>query len=275
MIALGVEPDGGRRGHNARSPNDGASVDAIMVQRDTTPIATGHARGGPHVHAHAGEGALGISGKILGQGRQQARACLEQNDARTAGIDPAKIVGQCLPRNLSDGPSHFDPGRSSADDDKREQTLPFGFLVRELGVLECQQNPSTNAGRVLDTLESGRELRPFVVSEIGVRRSGRNHEVVVGNRACSGLNQPPGKIEAGNLRHQHCCVALLAQHVPDGPSDLGRRQRSGRHLVEQRLKAMVVLAVQDDHVDGNTGERFRCCEAAEAPTHDDNLGTVR
>src|SRR5207245_11518654 len=56
-----------------------------MVQRDTTPIATGHARGGPHVHAHAGEGALGISGKILGQGRQQARACLEQNDARTEG----------------------------------------------------------------------------------------------------------------------------------------------------------------------------------------------
>jgi len=67
---------------------------------------------------------------------------------------------------------------------------------------------------------------------------------------------------------------LLSQHVPDGPGDLGRRQRRGRHLVQQRLKAMMILPIDDDHVDGNPAERLRGFEATEACTHDDDPRTL-
>jgi hypothetical protein len=99
---------------------------------------------------------LGVARKILGQGRQDARTGLEQNDARAARIDSAKILGQGLAGNLGDGPGHFDAGRSSTDDDEGQQTLPLGIIIAgKLGLLECQQNASANAGRIFNTLEPG------------------------------------------------------------------------------------------------------------------------
>src|SRR5262249_53014621 len=76
-----------------------------------------------------------------------------------------------------------------------------------------------------------------------------------------------------DLRHQHRHIALLPQDVPDRPGDLGRRQRGGRNLVQQWLKAMMVLAIDHDHVDGNAAERLRRFEAAEACADDDDLWT--
>src|SRR5262249_6659658 len=70
---------------------------------------------------------------------------LEQDDAGAARIDPPKVLGQGLARDLGDGPGHFDAGRSPADDDESEQTLPLGIVAGELGLLERQQNASANA----------------------------------------------------------------------------------------------------------------------------------
>src|SRR5215467_12071807 len=109
-----------------------------------------------------------------------ARTGLEQNDARAARIDSAKILGQGLAGNLGDGPGHFDAGRSSTDDDEAQQTLPLGIIIAgKLGLLECQQNASANAGRIFNTLEPGCKLGPIVMPEIGMRRAGRDHEIVV------------------------------------------------------------------------------------------------
>ena len=108
-----------------------------MLQLHAVPIAAGHGRGGAHIDAHAGERALGVARKILGQGGYHARSGLEQDDVRAAWVDPAEIIGQCLAGDLGDGPGHFHAGRAAADDDEGEQTLPLGIIVGELGLLEC------------------------------------------------------------------------------------------------------------------------------------------
>ena len=42
---------------------------------------------------------------------------------------------------------------------------------------------------------------------------------------------------------------LLAQHVADGSGNIGRRQSGGRHLIEQRLKEMIVVPVDEQDLD--------------------------
>jgi hypothetical protein len=140
-------------------------------------------------------------------------------------------------------------------------------------LLERQQNASANAGRVFDALEPRCEINPIVVTEVGMRRACRDHEIVVRNWTRAGLNGSPCEVDAADLRHQHRRIALLPQDVPDRPSDLGRRQRGGRDLVEQRLEAMMVLTIDYGHVDGHAIERLRCFEPAEACADDDDLWT--
>src|SRR5262249_57387703 len=104
--------------------------------------------GGPRGAPEGWGGARGRREKLWGQGGRAGRPRLEQDDAGAARIDPPKVLGQGLARDLGDGSGHFDAGRSPTDDDESEQTLPLGIVVGELGLLERQQNASANAGRV-------------------------------------------------------------------------------------------------------------------------------
>ncbi len=179
-----------------------------------------------------------------------------------------------MARNLRDGARHLDPGCAGADNDEGQQPPPLGLVLGELGLLECQEDAAADAGRVLDALQSRRDRGPFVMSEIGVRRPGRDHERVVGDRTGSDQDAPPRDVDAGHLGHQNGCVLLLAQNVPDRPGDVGRRQRGGRHLIEQRLEAMMVLPVDQRDVDGRAGERFRGFQTAEAGADNDDFGPL-
>jgi hypothetical protein len=88
------------------------------------------------------------------------------------------------------------------------------------------------------------------------------------------LHEPRRGIDAGDIGHQHRCIVLLPQDMPDRPGNLRRRQRSGRDLIEQRLKAVVVLPIDQGHVDGRARQCLRRHEAAEARADDDDLGTL-
>ena len=113
--------------------------------------------------------------------------------------------------------------------------------------LEGDEDAPPDAGRVLDALEAGRDLGPFVVAEVGVGRARGEHEIVVGDAHRIDLHEPFASINGADLGHQHGRVLLLAQNVADRPGDVGRRERRGRDLVEHRLEAMMILPV--DHGD--------------------------
>src|SRR5262249_1105685 len=147
--------------------------------------------------------------RTVGEGGRVGGTRLEQDDAGAARIDPPKVLGQSLARDLGDGPGHFDAGRSPTDDDESEQTLPLGIVVGELGLLERQQNASANAGRVFDALEPRCEIDPIVVTEIGMRGACRDHKIVVRNWTRAGPNEPPSEVDAADLRHQHRRIVLL------------------------------------------------------------------
>ena len=101
--------------------------------------------------------------------------------------------------------------------------------------------------------------------KVGMRRAGREDQVVVGEVAVIHEQEPAaGDVDAAHTGEQHVAVRLAPHRRADRRADVGRRKRGGRDLVEERLKDVVVPPVDDRHRDRRPGERLRGGEAAEA-----------
>ncbi len=135
------------------------------------------------------------------------------------------------PRHLRERAGHFHAGGAAADNDEGEQPRPLDRVLHQFRPLEGEQEPPPDLGRIGDLLESGRERRPFVMAEIGVRRSGGEDQIVVGKIDLAGVHAARLHVDPGNPRHDHPDVLLLAQNGADRPSDVGGRQRRGGDLV--------------------------------------------
>jgi hypothetical protein len=79
-------------------------------------------------------------------------------------------------------------------------------------------------------------------------------------------------VDARNLGHQNLALPLVREDRSHRPGDIGRRQRAGGDLVEQRLKAVMVHPI--DERDANRRPRHRLCglEPAETRANNDNAG---
>ena len=119
-----------------------------------------------------------------------------------------------------------------------------------LGLLEGEENAAAHLERVLDALHPGGVLGPVGVAEVVVLRSGRDDQMVVIDRVSIGeLHRPPRAVDGGDLRQDHLGVASPTQDGADRRGHVARVQRCRRHLVDQRLKEVMVAAVDDCHPD--------------------------
>ena len=122
--------------------------------------------------------------------------------------------------------------------------------------------------------------------EVRVRRAGCDDQVVIGNRRVGA----PGRIDSrasrfdrsfvyhdvtrdridpAHLGEQDLNVLLPSKDPADGRRDIAWRQRGGRDLIEQRLKQVIVVAIEDRDPNGRAVECARRIEAAE-PAADDH-----
>ena len=65
------------------------------------------------------------------------------------------------------------------------------------------------------------------------------------------------RIDACYVGHQNRDIALPPEKGADRPGDVRRRQRRGRHLIKQRLEAMIVMPVEDGDVHGGVPQSPR------------------
>ena len=166
--------------------------------------------------------------------------------------------------------------RSAPDDDKRQQAALFAGAGGALRRLERKQDPLPHLQRIVERLQSGRRCRPIVVAEVGVRRSSRKNQIVESDRVLVALvdsgfsrtvapgfsrtliehDDPPDRIDRLRVGEEDFHVLLPAQDPSNRRCHVGRRQRGGRHLIEQRLKQMVVMAVDQRDTDGRVPQRL-------------------
>src|SRR5215471_12764033 len=67
----------------------------------------------------------------------------------------------------------------------------------------------------------------------------------------------------------------MAKNPANRRRDVARRQRGRRHLIEQRLKDVMVVAIEQRHLHGRTGEHSRRVESSKATADDDDVRAHR
>ena len=73
-------------------------------------------------------------------------------------------------------------------------------------------------------------------------------------------------VNVDGFAEQNLGIFLFAQHLAQRASDVGRRKRTRRHLIEQRLKKVIVATVDQGDLDRRVFEFQRGSEAAETAT---------
>ena len=126
-------------------------------------------------------------------------------------------------------------------------------------------------------LRPGAIALPLVVAEVRVGHAGRHDQVVVGDGIA--LGEDDVLLRSGDRSDgpQHDLdIALAPEDPADRRGDIARAQRCRRHLVEQRLEQVMIVAIDQDHPNRGVAERPRGLQSAEATPddHDPSLLAV-
>ncbi len=93
--------------------------------------------------------------------------------------------------------------------------------------------------------------------KIAVSHARRDDQVIVPQRAILQLHLLCLEIESHHLALQHAGVLLPLEHVAQRRTNVCRRQTTGRHLIQQWLKQVVVLSIDQRHLGIHAAERER------------------
>jgi hypothetical protein len=110
------------------------------------------------------------------------------------------------------------------------------------------------------------------VTEVVVRRPACHQQRIVLEHAVAEDHAPRLDVDVDYLAEQHRGVALLVQDVAQRRGDLARRQGTGRHLVEERLKEVKVAPVDQRDLHRRTPQRLCRIKSAETAPDDDHPG---
>ena len=114
------------------------------------------------------------------------------------------------------------------------------------------------------------------MSEISVSRAcGQNERVVWQGVAIFEQNAMCAFVDAGHRGEQGGDVMARAQQVPDRPGDFRRCKRGCCDLIEQRLKQVMVAAVDERDVHRCACEVVRRFKSAKSPADDHDAAPVR
>ena len=92
-------------------------------------------------------------------------------------------------------------------------------------------------------------MLPRIVPEIRVPRSGCYDEHVERNRrADPQSHETRCTIDGQDFIHYHANMRVPPKDSAQRPGDIAGRQRGSGHLVEQRLKQVMIGAVDEQHV---------------------------
>ena len=275
-IGLGAEPLARRRGHHAGRPHHRARLDACRfrsladrhagvverrdrrAERTSTPSCSSEVRA-----ASESGGSNGVSRRGAASTRMMraARGSMERKSLASARFASSAIA-----------PAISTPVGPPPTITKFKQPRPLGRIGFGLGLLEGEQDAAANVGRVVDGLQPRSAGGPFVVTEIGVLRAGRENQDVVGNAPAVGEHLAPLGVDSRDLAKDHVDVLLARQNAADRRGDVGGRKPRGRDLIEQRLEQVIVVLVDDGDVEWLSGQHFRGGEPAEAGSDDDDAG---
>ena len=213
----------------------------------------------------------GVVREVWRKAGEEPRASLDEKDARLGRIDVAEIPLQRMARQFGDRPRHFDAGRSAADDDRGQEHRLLDRIRADLGLLEGDQQSRADGPGVFEIFRTGRHRRPFVVAEVAVGRTGRDHQPVERDGAVGEHHPSSVEVDAGNIAADDIDIGMAREQPADRLGDVAGRQRRRRHLVEKGHEQVVVAPVDDRDLDRGAAEAAGAGEPAETGADDDHM----
>ncbi len=96
----------------------------------------------------------------------------------------------------------------------------------------------------------------FHPKEVGGASNGQD-EVIIWENMSKGLNLTGSEIDAPHLFHEEADVWNPAENAAHRVDDVLELQLAGSHLVEQRQKGVVIVAVQHQNIGWSAGQGAR------------------
>ena len=216
-----------------------------------------------------------LARELLGVRGQNARTAFDQNDAALLGLDLAELVGHGVARDFGESSSQFDAGWAASDDHELQVRGRVALRRLPLRQLESEEDPTADFEGIFDGLQTWCERFPFGVPEVGVGGSGSEDEIIEidglpGRNNCLVL-----QIEIDYFFKQYFDIGAIPQNPPDWRGNLARGQASGRYLIKERLKCVVILAIDDGNVDRQASDLAGGGKAAEARSDNDDFRFAR
>ena len=197
-------------------------------------------------HSHCREGLGRPDGQGRPKGGQDAVGAFQQQDAGGAGSMRRKLPRRVWWATSATAPASSTPVGPPPTTTNVNRARTWSGSASVLGLLEGRQHAATNLGGVLDGLQPGCQFLPRgILAEVMVMRPGGHEEGVVIEGTVTQQDAVAGGVEAGDLGHQHDGIPLAAQDGPQRRGDVGRRQRPGRYLIEQRLEQVEIAPVEE------------------------------
>ena len=161
-----IEVRGEGGGFHPRSPNDGVRVDDLTSIEDDLALADiGDHGAGADFDSGRLERFLCVGGLVLGIGREEVWAGLDEENAELGGIEALKIRLQGAVHELGESACELDSGGASANNADGHEALALDGIVRFLSLFECAEEAVTDGVGILQGFQADSLLRPLVIAE--------------------------------------------------------------------------------------------------------------
>ena len=215
--------------------------------------------------AETGDELFGFGGKIVGISSENARAALEQNDARFFRTNAAEIVAEGFAAISAIAPASSSPVAPAPTITKVSQARASSSVAAALGTFERVEQFVADGSGFLNSFEAGGVVAPLDPCRSRRFGTGGDDKRVVGeNGAIAKGDGFRDGIEIIGLAEKDFGVFLAAKDSTKGSGNLSGRERAGGDLVEKRLEEMEVALVDECDFGVSAFEGLRGDQAAEA-----------
>jgi hypothetical protein len=94
------------------------------------------------------------------------------------------------------------------------------------------------------------------MAKVGLLGAGRHNQIIELGASLIGDDLLSLEVDMGNSTQHDPGVLLGAQDTAGRRGNVGGRESGSRHLVEQRVKKMIIVLVDNDNLEGRTPQRF-------------------
>ncbi len=180
-----------------------------------------------------------------------------------------------MPCNFDQCTGQLNPGWTAADHGEAQQGFSLSRIRREFGKLERRNHASANFECIIKRLQTWRVFRPMIIAKVTGPGTGSNNQKVVFKKLFRTLDPAIAQINSGDFAHQNRNARVFSQNMSDRRGNRRRRQTRRRDLIKQRLKHMMIGAIDQRYIDtfaigSHVCQGFCCRQASEAAAYDDN-----